>query len=90
MSAAENIYKRFDNIKIAIGYLEDLKPVNNDLKSIERMERDAKVHKDVIIGEVFALVGGLLLDINRIANALEESSKPAPLLSTRTGSHDPE
>jgi hypothetical protein len=54
------------------------------------MERDAKVHKDVIIGEVFALVGGLLLDINRIANALEESSKPAPLLSTRTGSHDPE
>jgi hypothetical protein len=46
------------------------------------MEQRANVHKNVIIGEVFALVGGLLLDINRIANALEESSKPAPLLDT--------
>jgi hypothetical protein len=26
MSAAENIYKRFDNIKTAIDYLEGLKP----------------------------------------------------------------
>jgi hypothetical protein len=83
MSAAENIYKRFDNIKTAIDYLEGLTPKHTmSTAAIEDMEQRANVHKNVIIGEVFALVGGLLLDINRIANALEESSKPAPLLDT--------
>ena len=70
--AQENISRVLDEVKQAVDALDNLKPVNNDQKSYEAMERQAKVYKDQLARGVLTLVGGALLDLHRIAMAMEK------------------